>query len=42
MVTNYYLKKYSGVIAVYDCEIAIVDIGKKEPGCLFAKFGATI
>ena len=32
---------YSGEIAVYDYEIAIVDIGKKEPGFISVKFGVT-
>ena len=41
MVTNYYPKKYSGEIAVYDYEIAIVDIGKKELGFISVKFGVT-
>lgn len=41
MVTNFYSKYYSGEIAVYDYEITIVDIGKKEPGFISVKFGVT-
>lgn len=40
-VTNFYSEYYSGEIAVYDYEIAIVDIGKKEPGFISVKFGVT-
>ena len=36
-VTNFYSEYYSGEIAVYDYEIAIVDIGKKEPGKYFSQ-----
>ena len=38
-VTNFYSEYYSGEIAVYDYEIVIVDIGKKEPGFIYVKFG---
>lgn len=40
-VTNFYSEYYSGEIAVYDYEIAIVDIEKKEPGFISVKFGVT-
>ena len=40
-VTNFYSEYYLGEIAVYDYEIVIVDIGKKEPGFISVKFGAT-
>ena len=40
-VTNFYSEYYSGEIAVYDYEIEIVDIGKKEPGFISVKFGVT-
>lgn len=40
-VTNFYSECYSGEIAVYDYEIAVVDIGKKEPGFISVKFGVT-
>ncbi len=40
-VTNFYSEYYSGEIAVYDYEIAIVYIGKKEPGFISVKFGVT-
>ena len=39
VVTNFYSEYYSGEIAVYDYEIAIVDIEKKEPGFISVKFG---
>mgnify|MGYP001058164594 CR=1 FL=1 len=41
VVTNFYSEYYSGEIAVYDYEIAIVDIEKKEPGFISVKFGVT-
>ena len=41
VVTNFYSEYYSGEIAVYDYEIEIVDIGKKEPGFISVKFGVT-
>lgn len=40
-VTGFYSEYYSGEIAVYDYEIAVVDIGKEEPGFIFVKFGVT-
>lgn len=40
-VTNYYSEYYSGEIAVYNYEIVIVDIGKKELGFISVKFGVT-
>lgn len=40
-ITDFYSEYYSGEIAVYDYEIAIVDIGKKEPGFISVKFGVT-
>ena len=40
-VTNFYSEYYLGEIAVYDYQIVIVDIGKKEPGFISVKFGAT-
>ena len=40
-VTNFYSEYYSGEIAVYNYEIEIVDIGKKEPGFISVKFGVT-
>ena len=41
VVTNFYSEYYSGEIAVYDYEIAIVDIENKEPGFISVKFGVT-
>ena len=41
VVTNFYSEYYSGEIAVYDYEIAIVDIEKKEPGFISVKLGVT-
>ena len=41
VVTNFYSEYYSGEIAVYNYEIAIVDIEKKEPGFISVKFGVT-
>lgn len=38
---NFYSEYYAGEIAVYNYEITIVDIGKKEPGLIYVKFGAT-
>lgn len=40
-VTNFYSEYYLGEIAVYDYEIAIEDIEKKEPGFISVKFGVT-
>lgn len=41
LITDFYSEYYSGEIAVYDYEIAVVDIGKEEPGFIFVKFGVT-
>ncbi|MCM1279934.1 MAG: DUF3888 domain-containing protein [Robinsoniella sp.] len=38
---NFYSEYYVGEIAVYNYEITIVDIGKKEPGLIYVKFGVT-
>lgn len=40
-VTNFYSEYYSGEIAIYNYEVAIVDIGKNEPGFISVKFGVT-
>lgn len=40
-VTNFYSEYYLGEIAVYDYEIAIEEIEKKEPGFISVKFGVT-
>lgn len=40
-ITEGYSEYYSGKIAVYDYEVTIVDIGKKEPGFISVKFGVT-
>lgn len=40
-VTNFYSEYYLGEIVVYDYEIAIEDIEKKEPGFISVKFGVT-
>lgn len=41
VVTNFYSGYYPGEIAVYNYEIAIIDIEKKEPGFISVKFGVT-
>ncbi len=41
LIKAFYSEYYSGEIAVYDYEIAVVDIGKEEPGFIFVKFGVT-
>lgn len=41
VVTNFYSEYYSGEIEVYDYEVVIVDIGKKEPGFISVQFGVT-
>ncbi len=41
LIKDFYSEYYSGEIAVYDYEIAVVDIGKEEPGFIFVKFGVT-
>lgn len=40
-VTDFYSEYYSGEIAVYNYEVTIVDIGKKETGLISVKFGVT-
>lgn len=40
-IMNFYSEYYSGEIAVYNFEVTIVDIGKKEPGFISVKFGVT-
>ena len=40
-ITGFYSEYYSGEIAVYNYEVTIVDIGKKEPGFISVKFGVT-
>ena len=39
--TNFYSEYYAGEIAVYNYEITIADIWKKEPGLIYVKFGVT-
>lgn len=40
-IKRFYSEYYSGEIAVYNYEVIIVDIGKKEPGFISVKFGVT-
>ena len=40
-IMNFYSEYYSGEIAVYNYEVTIVDIEKKEPGFISVKFGVT-
>ena len=40
-ITGFYTEYYSGELAVYNYEVTIVDIGKKEPGFISVKFGVT-
>ena len=40
-ITNFYSEYYSGEIEVYNYEVTIVDIEKKEPGLISIKFGVT-
>lgn len=40
-VTDFYSEYYSGEVEVYNYEVAIVDIGKREPGIISVKFGVT-
>ena len=40
-IMNFYSEYYSGEIAVYDYEVTIVDIRKKEPGFISVKVGVT-
>lgn len=40
-ITDFYLEYYSGDIAVYNYEVTIVNIEKKEPGFISVKFGVT-
>ena len=40
-ITGFYSEYYSGEIAVYDYEVTIEAIRKKEPGFISVKFGVT-
>lgn len=40
-IMGFYSEYYAGEIAVYNYEASVVDIGKKEPGFIFIKFGIT-
>ncbi len=40
-IISFYSKYYSGEIEVYNYEVTIVDIGKKEPGFISIRFGVT-
>lgn len=40
-IMNFYSEYYSGEIAVYNYEVTIVDIGKREPGFISVKFVVT-
>ena len=40
-ITGFYSEYYSGEISVYNYEVTIVDIGKKEPEFISVKFGVT-
>ena len=40
-LTGFYSGYYSGEIAVYNYEVAVLDIEKKEPGLISVRFGAT-
>lgn len=40
-INGFYSEYYSGEIAVYNYEVIIVDVGKKEPGFISVKFGVT-
>ncbi len=40
-VIDFYSEYYSGEIAVYNYEVTIEDIDKKEPGFITIKFGVT-
>ncbi|MDE7202229.1 MAG: DUF3888 domain-containing protein [Lachnospiraceae bacterium] len=40
-VTGFYSEYYSGEIEVYNYEVMIVDVEKKEPGLITIKFGVT-
>ncbi len=40
-VTGFYSEYYSGEIAVYNYEVTIVDIEKRQPGFIYVKFGIT-
>ncbi len=40
-IMNFYSEYYSGEIAVYNYEVTMVDIGKKEPGFISVRFGVT-
>lgn len=38
---NFYSEYYVGELVICNYEIMIVDIGKKEPGLIYVKFGVT-
>ena len=40
-IKGFYSEYYSGEIAVYNYEVTIMNIGKKEPGFISVKFGVT-
>ena len=40
-LTGFYSGYYSGEIAVYNYEVTVLDIAKKEPGLISVRFGAT-
>lgn len=40
-VSNFYSEYYSGEIEVYNYEVMIVDVEKKEPGLISIRFGVT-
>ena len=40
-VIDFYSEYYSGEIAVYNYEVTIADIEKKEPGFITIRFGVT-
>lgn len=40
-LTDFYSEYYSGEIAVYNYEVTVLDIEKKEPGLISVRFSAT-
>ena len=40
-VTEFYPEYYLGEIMVYNYEVSVVEIGKKEPGFIYVRFGVT-
>lgn len=40
-LTDFYSEYYSGEIAVYNYEVTVLDIAKKEPGLISVRFGVT-